>query len=288
MLVVMSADSEDVTISPTPLVTNAVVSGEAAMPVEGLDPAAEPTMIIPTAAEVIATDPSELSPTPRKTIATEPVPPAGTPIATATEAPTPTLPPTATPVPAGWQFSGVRLSPDPHDSGLLLHGDIINNTGAVQKLSAISGTFFDAQGQIVGDGNAAAYWPIASVPQGGRLPFELVVLGLEDAADFDLKVEAEPSAENLRQDFEFIEVNTLGSSGDYCLTGRLQNPGETLASYLIVVAILYDGQDQVINFSDDYRRLSEGLTSDQTVGFDVCVDPLNQAVTRYELQAWGL
>jgi hypothetical protein len=53
------------------------------------------------------------------------------------------------------------------------------------------------------------------------------------------------------------------------------------------MAVLYDDQDRVINYSDDYQRFPEGLVKDTTADFDVCVNPLEQTVTRYELRAWG-
>jgi hypothetical protein len=181
----------------------------------------------------------------------------------------------------------VRISPDPYDSGLLLHGDVLNNTGTGQELADISGTFYDAQGQVIVSARTAAYWPIAAIPRDGRLPFELIVLDLQSIADFELKVEAEPGAEMLRQDFEFLEVHPSNGAGDYCLTGKLHHPGGELDSYLIVLAVLYDGQDQVINYSDDYKPFPAGLVGDQTIDFEVCVDPLNQEVARYDLRAWG-
>lgn len=180
------------------------------------------------------------------------------------------------------------MSPDPYDNGLLLHGDVINNTGSGQDLVSITGIFFDTEGQVIGDANTAAYWPIATVPQGGRLPFELVIMGLQSVANFELKVKAEPSADTLHQEFEFLEVNSSTGAGDYCLVGKLHDLSGTLESYLIVVAVLYDDQEQVINYSDDYKPLPNGLMGGQTTDFEVCVDPLNQAVARYELQAWGL
>jgi hypothetical protein len=184
-------------------------------------------------------------------------------------------------------FSGVRVSQDPYGSGLLLLGDVMNNTGTAQELKGLTGTFYNDQGQVMADGNTADYWPIAAVPQGGQLPFELIALGLDSAADFDLRVEAEPGNELLRQDFEFLDVTPSSEGGDYCLRGRVHNPGGGLESYLIVVTVLYDQQDNVINYSDDYKTVPAELGGGQTIDFEVCVDPLGQDVARYDLRAWG-
>ena len=125
------------------------------------------------------------------------------------------------------------------------------------------------------------------MPQGGRLPFELVVLGPDSIEDFDLVVEAEADNEALHQDFEFLEVNPQAGADDYCLLGRLRNLGGQINAYLLVVAVLYDDQDRVINYSDDFQRFPDGLVGDTTTDFDVCVNPLKQNVARYELRAWG-
>ena len=281
----MSADAVDITPTSNPSAGAPTASEETDTPGEVLSASPGSTMRAATVAAVVVTDPSALATNPPSATATE------LPLPTATETLTPTSTPaepaTATPLPTGWLFSGVRLSPDPYESGLLLHGDVLNNTGTTQKLADITGTFYDNQGQPIVDGSTAAYWPIATVPPGARLPFELVILNLQSAADFDLSVEAEPSADVLRQDFEFSEVNTSSGADDYCLSGKLHNPRGNLQSYVIILAVLYDGQEQVINYSDDYKRLPEGLMVDQTVDFEVCIDPLNQAVARYKLQAWG-
>lgn len=56
----------------------------------------------------------------------------------------------------------------------------------------------------------------------------------------------------------------------------------------MVVAILYDSQDRVINFGNYHQPAPTALVGDQMMDFEICVDPLDQTVTRYELRAWGL
>ncbi|HXV42119.1 MAG TPA: hypothetical protein VEC96_03585 [Anaerolineae bacterium] len=68
----------------------------------------------------------------------------------------------------------------------------------------------------------------------------------------------------------------------------MRNPSGPLSSYLMVVAILYDSQDRVINFGNYHQPAPTALVGDQMMDFEICVDPLDQTVTRYELRAWGL
>jgi hypothetical protein len=214
--------------------------------------------------------------------------------ATATETPTPTSVPTEaptatpSPTPAAWLFAGVRLAPAPDGSGLLLYGDAINNTGASQTLQFIGATFFDAQGQVLAPANLTDYWPTEAVPPGGQIPFELSVAGIPNPANFNLNAEAVPSDQTPRQDFEFSDLNQSNDTGSYCLSGRLRDQGSELNEYLVIVAILYDAQNNVVNFSDYYESDPEAEIDEHTLDFDLCVDPLGQNIARHELRAWGL
>ena len=227
------------------------------------------------------------TPTSTEFVAEEPT---GTPTATATEGPTPTVtpPPTATPLPEGWVFSGAQISSEPEEDGVLLYGEVINNTGSSQELFFISGVFYDAQGQPLPDTATIDYWPIEIVPPGGRVPFELTILEAQTIDTFDLTVEAAPSEDTPSQDFEFLAVNQTNEANNYCLSGQVRNLAGELDFYLTVVAVLYDVQDKVINFSDHYDYSPEQVIGDQTMDFALCVDPLGQDVARYELRAWGL
>lgn len=264
----------------TPVSAVAAGSTEVAAPAEiasGNAPAAP--------AEVAAVNPSPLAP------AAE-LPPTNTPVPVATEPPaatsTPTEIPPPTPIPEGWAFSGVQVTPKQDGSGLLVHGNLLNNTGNAQELALVTGTFYDEQGQVVADGNTTDYWPVAGIPQGGQVPFELVVPGLTSVANFDLRVDAQPGGTIPRQDFEFFDLNAANTGEDYCVGGKLRNPGEKLASYLVIVAVIYDEQGNVINYYDLYNQSPQDLVGDQTTDFEICVNPLNQQVAHFESLAWGL
>jgi hypothetical protein len=186
---------------------------------------------------------------------------------------------------SGWSFLGVRVYTDQYEGGLLLYGDLLNDTGSSQEVWYLTGTFYDAQGQVIADeGNAYGYCPVDVISSGGRVPFDLTVEGIQSAADFDLSVEAEPSSAAPRQDFEFSDLDQLDEGYGYCIGGTLQNPGSELQDYLVVVAVVYDNQDRVISF-DSYYTDPEYVVGDQTEEFEICVDSYDQDVARYELRA---
>ena len=216
--------------------------------------------------------------------------PTDAPTAQLQETPTPaldsTVEPTVTPASAspGWAFAGVRLYPAQHESGLVLYGNIINNTGSPQELISITGTFQDAQGQtIAGPDETHAYWPGYVVLPGGSVPFELFVSDIDNPANFNLSAEAEHSSELPRQDFEFADVDQKNEQEAYCLEGELKIRGDEPEDYLVIAAVLYDSQDNVVNFGD----YSEFGVDDDEVDFEICINPPNQEVARYELRAWG-
>jgi len=186
-----------------------------------------------------------------------------------------------------WSFAGVRVYNDQYEDSLLLYGELINNTQTPQALAFVTGIFYDEQGQVIADEESTYdYWPpVETIPAGGRLPFELTVDGIHQAANFSLSVEAEESNQTPRQDFVFSNLDARTEEEAYCVSGILQNPGPELSDYLVIMLILYDNQEQVINFGDYYDLFPEGAISE--LDFEICVDPPNQGVARYDLRAWG-
>ncbi len=214
--------------------------------------------------------------------------PTSTPTFTQTETATATA--TVTPEGGGWTFASIRLTTDPDESdpNIVIFGEVINNSGAVQEIGAITGLFYDAQGQVIAnEANTTDYWPVEAIPVGGRMPFEMVVIGIQSAASYKLSVESGLSPDLPRQNFEFSAVAQTNESGNYCVGGKARNPGEALKSYLIIVVTLYDGQNKVINFGSDEKVGVTTLVGDKTVNFRICIVPPNQDTTRYDLQAFG-
>jgi hypothetical protein len=168
-----------------------------------------------------------------------------------------------------------------------MYGTLVNETGAAQEITFITGTFYDAQGQIIADeGSAYGYSPVLVLPAGGRAPFELIVEGIQDPAKFDLRVDAQPSSQVARQDFELSDVYQLDDENGYCIGGTIQNPGAPVQDDLVILAVVFDNQERVISFGEDYPDY-ENLVGDQSQDFEICIDTYGQAVIHYELVAWG-
>jgi hypothetical protein len=222
-------------------------------------------------------------PGPARAIASAPTPTRSATTARAT-------PTTASPVVAasgGWSFLGVKSAYDPDREGLFVRGEALNDTGASQQLSDITGTFYDAAGQVVASGDEIdSYWPIYVVPAGGQVPFEITLHDIREVADFDLQAITQATNETMRQDFEFLDLDSSSDGSDYCVVGKLRNLGGRLESYMVIAAVLYDAQDDVINFDTD-TLYPHQVVGDEPLDFEVCVDPLGQDVARYEVRAWG-
>jgi len=258
-------------VPPTPVVSTAAPASISA-PQPGPQPlqAAEPALPLPT-----ATDTETPSPTDTPTVA-------------ATETPLPTDTPTITPTPAAWAFNEVRTLPSPDDGGLLLLGNVVNNTGAAQEVQAISGAFYDDQGQMIASTDRTySYYPIYVLPSGGRAPFRMTIEGINSAANFELDVQAEPSEEIPRQDFDISDVKQWNEDDYYCLSGTLRYSGSAIQEYLIIAANLYDAQDKLVNFGDYEEFGLIAASADAASHFEICIEPPNQDVVRYEIQAWG-
>ncbi|NJN95213.1 MAG: hypothetical protein HC875_14470 [Anaerolineales bacterium] len=185
-------------------------------------------------------------------------------------------------------FANVRLVNDPVEGGVLLYGDVINQSDSPQELQRVTGTFVDAQGQMIADeDNTTDYAPVQIIPTRGQVPFELSVQDIQAAADFDLRAEAQPSSSVPRQDFELTTTSQVSDEFGLCFEGTVRNPGANLAEYAVVAVVLYDAQNNVISFGDTYLE-PETLASGQTAAFELCADSFSQPISSYKLQAWGL
>lgn len=279
------------TIAPGESTSSQDQSVEASPGIDGETPVAVVPSVgtnIANTSEPVVGDLQSNEPPPRDTptFTPEPVPP--------TIEPT-TIPPTSTPLPtptppSEWSFSNIRLDTEQYEGDLLLYGNAINNSDTAKMLAFITGIFYDGQNQVIADEeDTYDYWPIDIVPPGGQVPFELTVPDIQSTANFALRVEAEPAGETPHQSFEFSNLEAFeDQEGGYCVTGQIRNPGEELRDYLIIVATLYDEQDNLINFIDYDEPDFDEVGGDQSLEFYFCGDLFNYKVTRYELHAWGL
>ncbi|MCG3211486.1 MAG: hypothetical protein FOGNACKC_05132 [Anaerolineae bacterium] len=219
--------------------------------------------------------------------AAAPPPPTSTPPAVATPLPAAVIKPEI-PSAAGWSFTATRIDTIPARKLLLLYGEMVNNTGAAQQISLVTGTFYNSQGQLIAaDKSTYGLWPTSIVPAGGHVPFALTVYDVQDTADFKLSVKAEAVDTAPRQDFEFVTVNEERVDGLYCLNGALKNPGSQLTDYLVIAAILYDEQGQVLRFFNVRETAVTEVIGDRALDFETCLESPPANVARHELLAWG-
>ena len=126
------------------------------------------------------------------------------------------------------------------------------------------------------------------MPVWAHVPFELDIESAQPITRLQLTAQSTPAMETLRQDFQFADVNQwTNQDGMYCLGGQVQNAGPSLQNYVIILATIYNQQGKLVSFSDDVPASPEVLDGGQTSPFEMCLDPLNQQVKRYELTALG-
>jgi len=201
-----------------------------------------------------------------------------------------TPPPTPTQVPdaSGWTFDGVTNLAHHSAEGLLLMGELVNGTGAPQQVLDISGVFYDAQGEVAVDRlELVSYVPIDPVPVDAHVPFELLVSGSQSIDRFDLRAISEPASDSPRQDFQFSGVEQWESeTTGYCLRGQVTTQGPPVQEYLIILAIGYDGQGNVVNFGEHYADTLPG-SSGQSSPFELCLASDGRQISRHDLKAFG-
>lgn len=275
-------------LTPTPL--PAAVAQAPEQPVEAVaavptaiplsDPGLDPTPAPGTDAAPVSNSPTQ----PASPVQNGPV---GTPPPTATLPP----PPDPTDIPQtevdGWIFRGVQTSLDQGQAVVV--GELINKTGAPQQAVDISGIFYNAKDQVIQDEiDTLSYVPADVVPVGAHIPFELVIESTQSIYRLDLVARSAPATASPRQDFKFANVSQWTDElNTYCLDGEVQNTGLPLGDYLVVMAIAYNEQGNVVSFGEYSPVLPNVVVGDQISPFEMCIDPLNQNIARHELRALG-
>lgn len=238
-----------------------------------LPPTFTPAAVVPPGSDQPAALAASLPATPTPAAANPPPPPPPPPAADSGPA-----------VEAGWTFAGTRVETQPARKLMLVFGELVNNTGANQKVSQVKASFFDGQGNLLmADKGATGLWPTRVIAAGERVPFALTIRGVVEAASFELAVDAQTVDNSPRQDFEFLGINERSAGSQFCLTGGLHNPQAETARSVVVAAILYDAQGNLLRFGTDVVAVVE---AGQSANFAVCLNSLPENPTRYEVRAW--
>jgi hypothetical protein len=282
---IAAPDPAIVLSNPGPEVANEGAIASAPNPPNIASSLVAPAVVQSTESATPAPATTPLVATPSPTPFATPV--AGAPTSTMTPAePTPTA--TSTALPAnGLSFANVRTFQTIDGAGLLLYGDVINQSDSAQEIKLVTGQFLDGQGQVIADENrVSGYWPVEIVPPQDKVPFELYAEGIQTAADFKLRLDAQPSGSPPRRDFVVSAAYQENDEFGLCLGGTLQNSGGEIQDYLVIAAVLYDAENKMISFGDTFVSPAMATTG-QSEEFEICADSFGQNIGRYELQAWG-
>lgn len=188
---------------------------------------------------------------------------------------------------ADWTFMGIQTTFNPDEA--VVKGVLINNTGTPQEAAEVTGTFYDAQGQVIQDQiDMSSYIPVNIIPVDTHIPFELDAVSPVQVSRVDLQVQSSPATNAPRQDFQIAGMNQwTDADGMYCLGGQVNNPGSAVQEYLTVYAALYNDRGKLVSFSDFAPGLDEIQSSSQGTAFEMCLDPLGEQITRYEINVVG-
>lgn len=219
--------------------------------------------------------------------ATIPATPTDTAIPTDTPTPAPTDTPAPTVVPTSdkWAITSLKEFAESDDS-FIINGEFVNNSGATQRLTLITGDFFDETGEkIAGEEDTSDYWATDIVPPNGRLPFELTVYGINQAADSALYAQVEPSSENLMTDFQATNLDIYQEPESYCIDGDV-NFGDRLQKTLTILITGYNTENEVIGFGDDYFLIPGDAA--EVASFSICINDTDpSSISQHSIQIWG-
>lgn len=195
--------------------------------------------------------------------------------------------PTHRPETPGWAFVGIQTSTVKEQTSVV--GELVNNTGAPQQNVEVSGVFYDAQDQVLLDEiDTLSYVPIEIIPAGAHVPFELNIESAQPIYRLDLLAMSDRAVETPRQDFQIVNVTYWeDADGLYCLGGDIQNSGDSIQDYLVVLATAYDGLGGLVTFGEYAPAAPTEAETGQISPFEMCLDPLDQQVAHYELNAVG-
>lgn len=91
----------------------------------------------------------------------------------------------------------------------------------------------------------------------------------------------------LTRNLSFLIKTPLAGTETTACPVAFRNLGGPLQYNLVIAAIFYDAQDNMVNFGDFYESSPENITGDQLLDFEICADAFNREIAHYDLRAWG-
>jgi len=196
------------------------------------------------------------------------------------------IPPTPTsPTSDKWILTSLKQFTE-GDNSLIVTGEFVNNSDVTQRLSLITGDFFDETGtQIAGEEDTSDYWATDMVPPNGRLPFELTVYGINQAANFALYAQVEPISEVIFSDFQATNLEIYQELESYCIDGDV-NFGDRLQDMVTILITGHNIENEIVGFGDNYFRIPD--EAERTATFSICIDDTEpSSISQYSIQIWG-
>lgn len=195
--------------------------------------------------------------------AAEPATPSPTPTeipeatATATASPEPTLPPTATPEPTPSAPPLEILSMSDYVDGIdYLHvvGEIENKSEEPFEFVQVLVTLYDAGGKVVN--TDFTYTDLDIVLPGQKAPFGVAIAEYTGTVEYVAQVQGQPANRLPYPDLRVVNTSEFVDSINYWhLVGEVVNEGSRSATFVKIVATLYNDAGEVVGTDFTYADL---------------------------------
>lgn len=222
--------------------------------------------------------------TPSATIASN-----NTPTGTITQLPSTASPTaTATQTGVGIVVSTPRWYYDAELNIVRVVGEVTNNTTTQQLIETVSGIFYSAPGVTVPTDSIIEFAPQEVIPVGGTVPFYFELDALSSLSSFTVTVQTDLSPFVTRMDLILQEQSErTDDAGQRCFDGKVRNSGERLQTEIVILANIYDEQNNLVNF--DYQTFAGTpafeVFGDRMRSYSVCIRPPHNG--RADVRVYG-
>lgn len=209
-------------------------------------------------------------------------------LAASTATPTFTLTPAATPVGAGIVVKSTSWYFDAELNLVRVVGEVTNNTSTQQLIETLEGVFYSAPGVTVNPNDIVGFSPQEVIPVGATVPFYFELDAVTSLDSYTVTVQTDLSPFVTRTDLILQDQSErIDADGQRCFDGRVRNAGERLQNEIVVMATLYNEQNNLVNFNYEYFDSGVAFTilGDRTRSYSICVRPPHSG--RAEVRVYG-
>lgn len=188
----------------------------------------------------------------------------------------------------GFFFSNLYLRRDESRGRSYLLGIVFNNNDETFYIENIYGDFFHALGQPVVDKSLIdSRFPDVNLAAATKMPFEATLDTEKMIQSFSMNIDFEDPGDIQSIGIDVLNQQMTSNEPEYCVSGSLKNQGAQLNYQLIVALILYNSQNQVLNFADLDVEAYDTIVGDTLGAFSICAETHGAIVARHEIMAWG-